>query len=322
MLDQLGGIGHRGVDHPGRTAERDPPPVAGRDTDQAAHDEEHRDEHERDAPDDRDEADPTIAPDGDPDPEGDDDERCVLLDEQRQNDEDGVHAPSPLERSVDREADEHAEERVGMEVLEVGPADGGVYQVGGARDERVPLGSEALAAVEEHRDRSGADRRRLGEEHRSGRREDPVERHEEDEHERGVVTEQVSPHQRHERRLEAREQPDALVVQRRVVRRGGESVVQVERALGEVGDVDDDRDHHQPLRQRHPPREREQSQRERGRRLGALVGGGLGFDRQRRLVNQLGHIGHDAILATPGRTRAAVAVNPGGVRRRAPRARR
>ena len=59
-------------------------------------------------------------------------------------------------------------------------------------------------------------------------REQPVERHQEDQDERGVVADQVATHQRHERCVEPAHQPDTLVVQPEVVRRRPETVVHVE----------------------------------------------------------------------------------------------
>ena len=86
----------------------------------------------------------------------------------------------------------------------------------------------------------------LREEQHPGRRPQPVERHEEHHDERGVVAEQVAPHERDVRRLEPRQQPDALVVQAEVVRRRAEAVVVVERDPREVPDVGDDGGGEQP----------------------------------------------------------------------------
>ena len=122
VIDEVGRVGDRGVDDAAWPAERDPPAVAGRHPDQVAHHEVHGDEHERDAAADRDQPDPPVALHRHPDAERHEDERRVLLDEQRQHDEHDVQTPSRFECGIDGEADEHAEERVGMEVLEVRPA--------------------------------------------------------------------------------------------------------------------------------------------------------------------------------------------------------
>ena len=93
-----------------------------------------------------------------------------------QHDEHGVEPPLALEHAVDREADEHPEERVGVEVLHVRARHRRVQQVGERAQERHPARLEAVLGVEEHGNRAGADRRGLGEQQRADGRERPSRR--------------------------------------------------------------------------------------------------------------------------------------------------
>ena len=127
-----------------------------------------------------------------------------------------------------------------MKILEVGPSHGRVHEVGGRRHQGAPLVADPLAAVQEHRDRPGADRRRLSEEQHAGSGNHPVDGDEEEQDERRVIAEEVATHKRDERSLELREQPHTLVVKRRVVTRRAECMVVVERTGRVVPDVRDD----------------------------------------------------------------------------------
>ena len=50
MINQVCGVGHRSVNHSAGSAERNSPTITRRNTDQAAHDQQHRHGHEREAP--------------------------------------------------------------------------------------------------------------------------------------------------------------------------------------------------------------------------------------------------------------------------------
>ena len=66
-----------------------------------------------------------------------------------------------------------------MKVLEICPPDRWMDQVHQPTDERHPLRPEALAAVQEQRNRASPDRRRLGKKHDPRARSNPVQRNEE-----------------------------------------------------------------------------------------------------------------------------------------------
>ena len=153
--------------------------------------------------------------------------------------------------AVHGHADEQPDERVGMEVLHVRPRTAGCSRYTTANRTTSHRDSSRLAGEQVHRKRAEADGQRLTKNRMPGAGNDPVERHEEDEDERPVVTHQVAAHQRDERRPEPRHQPNALVVQPEVVGRGAKPVVHVERAVREVGDVARDQGPHHPRRRPH-----------------------------------------------------------------------
>ena len=62
-----------------------------------------------------------------------------------------------------------------------------------------------------------------------------------------MISKQVPTHQRNERGVATRQQPHALVVERRVVRRGTEPMMDVETALREVRGVQRHRQNDQHL---------------------------------------------------------------------------
>ena len=124
---------------------------------------------------------------------------------------------------------------VRVEVLPVRPPDGRVEQVAGRQRQRVaprcrsslrPSRNTGTAPSAMASDCAKNSTPALGNSQYTGtsRTQD----------ERRVVAHQVAAHQRDERCLEPRHQPDALVVQPEVVRRRAEAVVHVEGDLGEV----------------------------------------------------------------------------------------
>ena len=169
-----------GLQEAGRAAERDPPRVARRHTDQVAHHDEHREEHERRAM-------PTTVSSpilrsrftATHTPSGISTSDASSLTSRASTTNTRYIRHLRLDRGVDGEAEERRDERIGMEVLAVRPADRRVEQV--RRRPARARSPRCGAAVRASRNTGTApmrDRERLEEEQHAGAREQPVERHE------------------------------------------------------------------------------------------------------------------------------------------------
>ena len=181
MPHEVGRVGHRGVDHATGATERNPPPVASRDPDQAAHHEQHCERHERQASDNRGEADLPVPLHADPHAERHEHERRILLHGEREDrrtrrrsSTDVRAPPRSRTRRTRRETSRGGSSR-GSSIPTAG-----CMRYAAPSEQRQPLAAESGSGVQEDRDRTGSDRRRLAEEQHARRRPDPIERHQQD----------------------------------------------------------------------------------------------------------------------------------------------
>ena len=187
-----------------------------------------------------------------------DHQRHVLLDEQRQHDEHDVHPSTAFERGR-----RSPSRRTRRGTRRGGSSRGSSSRPPGGAGRRWRSTSaihselEPPAGVEEHRDRRRPDRQRLGEEHRAGGREQPVERNEQHSMNDVWSPNRLRPISVTNGAVEPRHQPHALVVQPGVVARRPEPVVDVEGPLREVHDVERDAhdEHELPAGDPSPPRD-------------------------------------------------------------------
>ena len=250
VADHVRGVGDDTTEEPSRTPGRHTPGIAGGHADERPHDEEHGRQHVADAQDHREHSDAPVALDRHPCPERHQDQRRILLHQQRQEHEDRIHPPSTIDGGVDGHPHQGSDEAVRMEVLAIGPTDGRVQQIAGGQHHGKAVVVQQTFAEEVDRHGTQGDREGLGEEQRSGTGECPEHGHQEDEDERRVIAHQVAAHQGDERRLETRHEPDALVVQAVVVGRGTEAVMRREGDSGEVRRVSRHQRDERPLPER------------------------------------------------------------------------